>query len=93
MSYSPSSPKSSHLSNDDWEYSSDTFPRYGSEDELDTDDLFWDFMDETKYHCEEEESEEESDSNKEEEEESDTEDEDCHDMDDEDDYDGDDKDD
>ena len=85
----PSSPERSHSSNDDWEYSSDTFPRYGSENELDTDDPFWEFIDETKYRCEEKESEEESDG----EEESDTEDEDRHNMEDEDDYDGDDEDD
>jgi len=40
MSSPPSSPERSHSSNDDWMYSSDTFPRYGSEDELDTNDPF-----------------------------------------------------
>ena len=34
-------------------------PRYGSEDELDTDDPFWEFIGEPKYINEEEESEEE----------------------------------
>ena len=87
----PSSPKRSNSSNGDWEYSSDTFRRYGSEDELDTDDPFWEFMDETKYRCEEKESEEESRDNEELEEESDTENENCHNMKDEDDYDGDDE--
>ena len=86
-----SSPERSHSSNDDWMYSFDTFPRYRSEDELDTDDPFWKFMDETKYHCEEEESEDESGGNEEEEEESDTKDEHCQNMDDESDYDSDDE--
>jgi len=93
MSTPPSSPERSHSSNDDWIYSSDTFSRYGSQDELDIDDPFWEFIDETKYRCEEEESEEESGGNEEEEEKSDTEDEDRHHMDDEDDYDDDDEDD
>ena len=59
------------------------------EDKLDTDDSFWEFIDETRYHCEEKESQEESRSNeKEEVEESETEDEDRHNMKNEDDYDG-----
>ena len=68
MSSPSSSPERSQSSNDDWMYSSDTFPRCGSEDELDIDDPFWEFMNEMKYRCEEEESEEESGSNEEEEE-------------------------
>ena len=40
-------------------YSSEAKPRYGSEDELDTDDPFWEFIDEPKYIHEEEESEKE----------------------------------
>ena len=68
MSSPPSSSERSHSFNDDWIY---TFPRYRLEDELDTDDPFCEFMDETKYRCEEEASEEESGSNEEEEEESD----------------------
>ena len=72
-------------------YSSESFPRYGSEDELDTDDLFWEFVDDTKYRCEEKENEPESGGNEDEKEESDTEDEYCHNMDDESDYDGDDE--
>ena len=59
MSSPPSSPERSQSSNDDWMYSSEPRPRYGSEDELDTDDPFWEFIDEPKYFCEEEESEEE----------------------------------
>ena len=81
MSSPPSSPERSQSSNDDWMYSSDTFPRYGSEDELNT-NPFWEFMDEPKYCYEEEESEEESGGKEEEEEESDTEDEHSHNMDD-----------
>ena len=73
-------------------YSSESFPRYWSEDELDTDHTFWEFIDEPKYCYEEEESEEESGGNEEEEEESDTKDEHYHNMDDESDYDGDDED-
>ena len=63
MSPPPSSPERSHSSNDDWIYSSDTFSRYESEDELDTDDPFWEFIDEMKYRCEEKENEEDSDVN------------------------------
>ena len=55
----PSSPERSQSSNDDWMYSSESFPRYGSEDEPDTDDPFWEFIDEPKYCYEEEESKEE----------------------------------
>ena len=57
MSSPPFSPERSQSSNDDLMYSSESFPRYGSEDELDTNDPFWEFMDDTKYHCKEEESE------------------------------------
>jgi len=92
MSSPPSSPERSQLSNDDWMYSSEWFPRYGSEDELDTDDPLWEFIDEPKYRYEEEESEEEIGGKEEEEEESDTEDEHSHNIEDESDYDGDDED-
>ena len=60
MSSPPSSPERSQSSNDNWMYSSEAIPRYGSEDELDTDDPFWEFIDEPKYIHEEEESEDES---------------------------------
>ena len=66
MSSSPSSLERSQSFNDDWMYSSDSFSRYGSEDELDTDDPFWKFIDEPKYCYEQEESEEESGDNEEE---------------------------
>ena len=89
MSSPPSSLERSQSSNDDWMYSSESFPRYGSEDEPDTDDPFWEFIDEPKYGYEEEESEEEIVGK---EEESDTEDEHSHNIDDESDYDGDDED-
>ena len=89
MSSPPSSPERSQSSNDNWMYSSEVIPRYGSEDELDIDDPFWEFIDEPKYIHEEEESEEEIVA---EEVESDTEDESGHTIDDESDYDGDDED-
>ena len=91
MSSPPSSPKRSQSSNDDWTYSSEAMPRYGSEDELDTDDPFWEFIDEPKYKHEEEECEEETVAEEEESTESDTEDESMT-LDDESDYDGDDED-
>jgi len=92
MSSPPSSPERSQSSNDDWMYSSEAMPRYGSEDELDTDDPFWEFIDEPKYIHEEEESEEEIVAEEVEGTESDTEDESGHTLDDESDYDGDDED-
>ena len=72
-------------------YSSESFPRYGSEDELDTDDPFCEFIDEPKYCHEEEESEEEIVGKEVGETESDTEDEHSHNIEDESDYDGDDE--
>ena len=48
MSSPPSSPERSQSSNDDWMYSSEDMSRYGLEDELDTDDPFWEFIGETK---------------------------------------------
>ena len=89
MSSPSSSSKRTNSSNDDWEYSSDIFPRYVSEDELDMDDSFWEFIDDPKYHYEEEESEEESHGTAEEEKKSETKDEDHHNM--KDDYDSDDE--
>ena len=59
MSSPPSSPERSQSSNDDWMYSSESIPRYGSEDELDTVDPIFEFIDEPKYCYEEEQSEEE----------------------------------
>ena len=72
-------------------YSSESIPRYGSEDELDTDDPFWEFIDEPKYCHEEEESEEEIVGKEVEETESDTEDEHSHNLEDESNFDGDDE--
>jgi len=86
----PSSPERSQSSNDDFMFSSETMSRYGSESELDTDDPFWEFVDEPKHKHEEEESEEETVAEEEKETESDTEDESMT-LDDESDYDGDDE--
>ena len=83
MSSPPSSPERSQSSNDNWRYSSEAMPRYGSEDELDTDDPLWEFIDEPKYIHEEEESEEEIVGKEVEETKSDTEDERGHNLDDE----------
>ena len=91
MSSPPSSPERSQSSNDNWMYSSESIPYYGSEDELDTDDPFWEFIDEPKYCNKEEESEEEIVGEEVEETESDTEDEHSHNIEDESDYDGDDE--
>jgi len=56
----PSSPEHNNSSNDDYKIYSDMFSRYEAEEELDTDDLFWEFMDESNYPPEEKQSEEES---------------------------------
>ena len=91
MSSPPSSSERSQSSNDNWMYSSEAIPRYGLEDELDTDDPFWEFIDEPKYYHEEEESGEEIVGREVEEMESDTKDEHSHNLEDESDYDGDDE--
>jgi len=83
----PSSPERSQSSNDDFMFSSETMSRYGSESEIDTDDPFWEFIDEPKHKNEEEESDDETVPEEEEE----TEDESMT-LDDESDYDGDDDD-
>ena len=72
-------------------YSSEAIPRYGSEDEFDIDDPFWEFIDEPKYFHEEEEIEEEIVGKEVEETESDTQDKHGHNLEDESDYDGDDE--
>ena len=83
----PSSPERSQSSNDDFMFSSEIMSRYGSESEIDTDDPFWEFIDEPKHKNEEEESDDETVPEEEEE----TEDESMT-LDDESDYDGDDDD-
>ena len=49
MSSTPSSTERNNSSNDDWENYFDMSPRYGLEEELDTDDSFWKFKNEPKY--------------------------------------------
>jgi len=60
MSSPSSSFEHSKSSDDECHIYSSMSPRYGSEEELDSDDSFWEFINKLKYHPKEEESDKES---------------------------------